>query len=47
MRGTVTPHGPGFAAEQGVTPEEGAADLDAAGAHLAVPFDAVTAAPPP
>jgi len=46
VRGSVTPHGPGFAAAQGVTPEEGGGDLDAAGAHLEVPFDGVTVAPP-
>jgi len=47
VRGSVTPHSAGFAAAQGVTPEEGGGDLDAAGAHLEVPFEAVTVAPAP
>jgi RNA polymerase sigma factor (sigma-70 family) len=40
--GTVTSHGDGYAAAVGVTPDEGAADLDAAGVHLDVPQDALT-----
>lgn len=38
---TVVGHRPGFAAASGVTPAEGAARLDAARVHLAVPMSAL------
>jgi RNA polymerase sigma factor (sigma-70 family) len=39
--GSVTAHPAGFAASVGVTPEEDGARLDAAGAHLDVPLEAL------
>lgn len=46
LDGRVVAHPPGFAAAQGVTDEEGAARLDAQGAHLEVDYGAVTVASP-
>ncbi|MDQ3569594.1 MAG: sigma-70 family RNA polymerase sigma factor [Actinomycetota bacterium] len=40
--GVAVQHGAGFAANHGVAPAEGAAELDAQGVHLEVPYESLT-----